>query len=158
MSGLKTLCLALLCCGSGFAARADDSFLAHVATCVGRFSAQMEHHWLFQDTPTTRIETERAHLIDILEAVTTPENASDVLSMRIEAKLAHAALLTRAVFATQGKSSALATARVDTQLQACGDILLGVPPSNAPDQVSMSHVQSDAKLVNQRAIQETRTE
>lgn len=128
MSGLKTfLAGAFLIVASASASAADNAFLNRVVDCVGRMSAQMEHHWLLADQSTTIIEKQRSDLIDVLDALTTSENASRVLTGRINAKLAHASLLTRSAFSKDPKSSAWATRQAERSIAHCDQIALSAP-------------------------------
>lgn len=144
-------------CGLVFAlsaqqAQAHEPFLNTVAGCVGRLSAQMEHHWLFHDKPTGQIETQRAHMVDILEALTTHENARTVLSTRIAAKLAHASLLTRAAFSHDPKSMAWAQAQSERALAACSTITLATLDGQMAEHSSAQDAPPTVKMVNQSAF------
>ena len=72
--------------------------LREFATCTGRLSAQMEHEWLLQDNAAEATEAYRATMIELVQAVMEPGQGRSVLQWRVDAKLAHAALLTRATF------------------------------------------------------------
>ena len=152
MGVLKTLGLSLVLALAATSARSDIDLVQHVSTCVGRYSAQMEHHWLFEDMPTTTIERQRAHLIDILETLTTPENAHSVLSRRIDAKMAHASLLTQAVFGLNTRVNTWAKARAASQLRACSDITLARDAAAERHFVSTSNAQTEPEAVNQQAV------
>ena len=107
MGIMKTFGFAVLISGVSMgAARGEQTLLNRVTECVGRFSAQMEHHWMFADLPNDQVERHRANLIDILETLMTPETASRTLSARIDAKMAHAALLSQAAFAKDDRTAA----------------------------------------------------
>lgn len=153
MSSLRTLVCGLVFALTAQQAQAEDPFLNTVAGCVGRLSAQMEHHWLFHDKPTAQIETQRAHMLDILEALTTHQNARSVLSTRIAAKLAHASLLTRAAFSHDPKSMAWARAQSDRQLALCSTITLAAHRAPQEKQMTVSDASTEQKTVNQRAVQ-----
>lgn len=68
------------------------------ATCTGRLSAQMEHQWMFDGPGSEITEAQREAMIGLLEAVMAPGAGREVLARRIDAKMAQAALLTRATF------------------------------------------------------------
>ncbi len=68
------------------------------AVCAGRLSAEMEFYWIFDGATAERIEVERASVLEILDAMISPNQVSEVLSLRVEAKMAQAALLTQANF------------------------------------------------------------
>lgn len=150
MGILKTLCLSLSLVGLAPQARADESLLRQVSECVGRFSAQMEHLWLVQDGAPDVIERQRAHLIDILETLTTTENATRVLAGRIDAKVAHASLLSRATFSGDSRISAWAAARAEDNIRLCGDIVL-MPAE--PTRTSALSVLNGPETMNRHAVQ-----
>ncbi len=58
----------------------------------------MEFYWIFDGATAERIEVERASVLEILDAMISPNQVSEVLSLRVEAKMAQAALLTQANF------------------------------------------------------------
>lgn len=68
------------------------------ATCAGRLSALTEHHWMF-DGPASEL-TARQNLAvpNLLDSVSRLEQSSMVMGWRIEAKVAHRALLSSAAF------------------------------------------------------------
>lgn len=99
--------------------------LRFFATCAGRLSAEMEHQWLFDGAASERTEATRQTVIDVLDAMMPPERGREVLNLRIEAKMAHAALLTRATF-NQDPHDARWAARVAARNSAaCEAVLLG---------------------------------
>lgn len=148
MGVLKTLGYAsCFTCLAATAAKPDEDLLRRVTDCVGRLSAQIEHHWLLSDQPTEQIETQRAHMEDILDVLVTPDTATRILSNRIDAKMAHATLLTQAAFSKDDRRAAWAEKRAKQELSQCGTILL----EPAPESVAMAdstHV-SEIESVNQ---------
>ncbi len=132
MGVLKTLAYAAVAiCLAVTAAQSEDSLLNRVTECVGRLSAQMEHHWLLPDATGRQVETERSHLLDVLDAIVTPETASRALSVRIEAKMAHAALLTQSAFSRDERRSAWANKRAREEIDQCRDMLLSASADTA---------------------------
>ncbi|MGJ8605674.1 MAG: hypothetical protein ACSHXH_16275 [Marivita sp.] len=107
---------------------AEEKLLHRVAECVGRLSAQIEHRWLFADRPTDLIEKDQRHLIDILNSLITPDTAALGLAARIDAKMAHAALLTQAAFSEDARSANWANKRANQEIRLCVDILLPTQP------------------------------
>lgn len=152
MSGLKTLAFSLILAGLTSGAQADSGLVRHVSECVGRLSAQMEHHWMFQDASSDEVERQRAHLIDILDTLTTPETATGILAGRIDAKMAHAALLTRAVFSDDPKTGRWAAAQAERNIRLCGDILL--PPTRpvVTDTTAVTTGAIARETMNQHAV------
>lgn len=94
------------------------------AVCTGRLSALMEHQWLISDPAADETHDLRAAMIQLLEAVTTPQTARAALYVRIDAKVAHAGLLTRATFNTDPKDADWAKHRASEQIGACQAMLL----------------------------------
>ncbi|QBF31266.1 hypothetical protein [Thalassococcus sp. S3] len=68
------------------------------AICAGRLSAVMEHQWMFDGAASERTQRERAALIALLEASMPLDRGREILRWRIDAKIAQAALLSRATF------------------------------------------------------------
>ncbi|SLN25905.1 hypothetical protein PSA7680_01119 [Pseudoruegeria aquimaris] len=102
-----------------------DQQLRFFATCAGRLSAQMEHQWMFDGAASEITMAHRDSVIDILDALMPPERGRDVLAMRIEAKMAHAALLTRATFNDDTEDAAWAKATAVRLAAECEALLLG---------------------------------
>lgn len=94
------------------------------ATCTGRLSAQMEFQWLMSDADADRTKAQRAAMIDILQAMTPPEQGREVLHTRISAKHAHWALLQQAQFATDPEEAAHAERVALRLMQGCTAFLL----------------------------------
>ena len=139
MGVLKTLgCASLITFLAVTAAKPEEDLLRRVTDCVGRLSAQIEHHWLLSDLPTEQIETQRAHLEDILDALITPDRATRVLSNRIDAKLAHASLLTQSAFSSDDRRARWAEKRAEQELLQCGRILLQ-PAQETPASTASGH-------------------
>lgn len=131
MSGMKTfsLFLVLAVFSSLPPARAmplaPDNPVATFATCAGRLSAMMEHQWMFDGPASERTEAQRAAMIDLLEAVQPPDQGRDVLHLRLEAKMAQAALLTRATFNRDAEDARRALVLAQQNLAQCTGLLLG---------------------------------
>lgn len=68
------------------------------ANCAGRLSAFMEYQWMFDGEGSEQTQMQRAAMLDLIEATMAPDQARQILHWRISAKMAHAALLTRATF------------------------------------------------------------
>ncbi len=95
------------------------------AGCVGRLSAQMEFQWLMSDPASDETEAWRDEMLSLLEAVRPDAEPRDILSWRINAKAAHAALLTRAHFNDDAEDAAWALAEAQRAGAACTGLLLG---------------------------------
>lgn len=124
MSGLKTF-LILLVAMPLPAQATDASLMATFANCAGRFSAEMEHAWLMSDPRSDEFKQYRAKFIDLLEAVMSAEETRLALKLRIDAKLAHAALLTRATFSQDAEQLEWADERADAEIRQCSAVILG---------------------------------
>ena len=129
MGGMKTFASRLLIGISGWlpaqAAASDTRVLRTFATCVGQLSAKMEFQWLTDGPGSERTKTQRAAVIELLRAVMTEDDARQVLVWRIEAKAAHAALLTRTLFNDDAADAAWARQVADAQAARCTGMLLG---------------------------------
>ena len=150
MGVLKTFLSAFLVCGlTSSAAWSGERLLTRVTECVGRLSAEIEHQWLLPEASSDQIETVRSDFIDILQALVTPDTESEALAHRIDAKFAHAALLSQATFSGNARQSAWASKRAKSELDACRDMLL----------TTAAHTSGTTKtsepLVSSRVNQET---
>lgn len=94
------------------------------ATCAGRLSAVMEHQWMFDGPASEHTEDLRDAVLELVEAAMPPERGSEVLHWRISAKVAQAALLTRATFNNDTRDAARARAQADRLARACMGLLL----------------------------------
>ena len=84
----------------------------------------MEHQWLMSDPNADRTEDQRAAMLSLVDAIMAPDQGRDVLAWRIEAKQAHAVLLTRATFNADSEDATWALQRAQTELAACTGLLL----------------------------------
>ena len=110
----------------GEGADLPDDPLLFFAHCTGRLSAELSHHWMMASARADDIEALRRQFIEVLEMM-TPEGAGrEVLGWRLDARAAHAALLTRATF----QDDAWARDRAASEIAHCASFLLG--PSDAP--------------------------
>lgn len=123
MSGLKTLLMAFAL--FPLPSLAADQPLYHLfATCTGRFSAELEHAWLFGDARSEDIERQRKHFELLAEATTPAAHITRAMSWRIEAKVAHAHLLSEVAFSRDAKRSDWAETRAQNEIQYCVSFLL----------------------------------
>ncbi len=60
---------------------------ATFAVCTGQLSAYVEHHWLMARDPV-QAEADYAAMGDVLDAVTVPDIAAQVMGWRVAAKVA----------------------------------------------------------------------
>ncbi|UYV38949.1 hypothetical protein N4R57_08020 [Rhodobacteraceae bacterium D3-12] len=102
-----------------------DPLLHRFANCAGRLSALMEHQWLVDGPASETTRDERAAMLALLDAVMPPGHARHVLNWRIEAKAAHAALLTRATFGRDTAQAARAQSLATRHMAQCTALLLG---------------------------------
>lgn len=122
---MRTLAiLAILPAAPAGQAAAGQDVVRIFASCAGRFSAQMEHEWLLSDPAADRTGAERDRMIGLLETLTAP-GVGRALDLRIEAKQAQTALLTRATFNRDRGDAHWARQRAETEIAACRSLLLG---------------------------------
>lgn len=109
----------------GLQASAHDRVAFDFAGCAGRFSAEMEHAWLMNDPAARHFERDRATFVTLTEASMPSQQGRQILSHRIEAKLAHSALLQKATFDTRPRTADTARRIAARHLAACKALLLG---------------------------------
>lgn len=126
MGGLKThLRAAVLCLAASPAVAGPlPPLVVTFTNCAGRLSAQMEHEWLMMDPASARTEALRAAMIGLVEAVMPLDRGRDVMALRIEAKQAQAALLTRATFQREKPGADWALVRAEREIAACAALLV----------------------------------
>jgi len=131
MGGFKKVLTTTLLVIFGLAAQPVDALnlrdqqLKTFATCAGQLSALMEHQWLIDGPASEETEIARALVIDIIDAMLPPGRGRDVLNWRIDAKIAHAALLTRATFSKDERTRVWALETATLRTQTCRNFLLG---------------------------------
>ncbi|MEM6306127.1 MAG: hypothetical protein AAF744_15525 [Pseudomonadota bacterium] len=125
MSSLRTLLPALICAAIlPIQAAGRDQIAEIIANCTGRMSAQMEFAWLRSDPESDRLEKQRHRFVEILEAVGHSADRRAQMALRINAKMAHARLLSLAHFGSQSTSRARAKRQAALHLSACQNMLL----------------------------------
>ena len=88
------LMLSLAPTGAAWAADGlSDDPLYLFATCTGRLSALMEHQWIVDGPASDRTRADRDAMLTLVEAAMRQGAEVQVMAWRIEAKVAHAALL-----------------------------------------------------------------
>ena len=128
MSSMRTamvipaLCLALVCQGKPL--HADADLLRTFAVCAGRLSAQMEFQWLMADPAADRTEAQREAVVELLASILPPDRGREVLGWRVNAKAAHAALLSRAAFSPDAEEAGWAARQAEALTAECAGLLL----------------------------------
>lgn len=125
---LPAALLAAICGAPSQGADTPDDPLLYFAHCTGRLSAELSHRWMLAQHDTTEIESVRHALISILEVMTPQGEGRTVLNWRIDARAAHAALLTRATF----REDTWARDRAAAEIAQCAALVLG-PAVDAPN-------------------------
>ncbi|WP_106606631.1 hypothetical protein [Shimia abyssi] len=132
MGSLKTIlqsiiiALAMSSAGNPAFARAPEPQdpLKFFAACAGRLSAEMEFQWMFDGDAADAFAAERAAVLDILEAMMSDDQGRDVLNWRVEAKMAQAALLTRATFTNDARAARHSAKLALYNVESCRAMLL----------------------------------
>ncbi|WP_299165204.1 hypothetical protein [uncultured Tateyamaria sp.] len=125
MSRKRTIAVqALVALSLSAPAMAMDDLASVFAGCTGRISAEMEHAWLMNSDRADDLEGLRLQFVTLLDAITPPEQARQVLHFRIEAKLAHAAMLTTATFGTDPRLVHMAQNQAALRVRDCRNLLL----------------------------------
>ncbi|MEP2784325.1 MAG: hypothetical protein ABJO67_05470 [Pseudoruegeria sp.] len=123
---LSVLAALSLLSAQPLAAQSDtpDLQLKFFAGCAGRLSAKMEHQWMFDGPGSESTEKRRNTVVEILEAMIPPDQGRTVLAWRIEAKMAHSALLARAAFSLDKKEADWAFRTAQRMTSECESFLL----------------------------------
>ena len=128
MSGLKTRFLSLfLAAVLPTEVAASENLFGIFASCTGRLSAQLEHEWLMQDASAHQTERQRDSMSDILQALSGANGARGGLSLRVEAKAAHADLLRRATFNRDTEDARWAGRKARRDVAWCLALITGDP-------------------------------
>jgi hypothetical protein len=114
MGSLRTI-LAMLVSGLLLLAvpgRAAPDMTPVFAVCTGQLSAFVEHHWLMARDPV-QAEADYAAMGDVLDAVTEPDMAGQVMGWRVSAKVAMRDMLQRADLQNDTAARERAAALID---------------------------------------------
>ena len=93
------------------------------ATCAGRLSALTEFQWLTDGPASEQTARERDAMVSLAKAAAPPETLPHLITWRVNAKAAQAALLQRAAFGHDPKG--IAARRAERLVAACRALLLG---------------------------------
>ena len=131
MSGLKTIFTSTLLAAtlmapapSLLAQSSQNDHLRVFAACAGRLSAQMKFQWMFDGEAADATKSSRSALLDILDAMMSPDQGRMVLNWRVEAKAAQARLLTRATFNDDKRDAQMANRMAVRMIGDCRAMLL----------------------------------
>ena len=100
------------------------------ATCVGRFTALMQHQWLTGPQRSDETRAQQRQMITLLDAVTPPEDKRRAMSQRIQSKHSFGSLLARIRASRDPAYARWARNRVERDIAACRALLLA--PSSLP--------------------------
>jgi hypothetical protein len=123
MSGMKTLMFAVLLAPVPDLAAGGPLFSVF-ATCTGRYSAELEHAWLYGHEAPEEIGQRRQSFEHLLDAAMPDDQRASALDLRIQAKVAHAGLLSQAVLSDNADLSAWALRRARKEIAFCAGLLL----------------------------------
>jgi len=102
----------------------EDDPLRTFANCAGRLSAVIEYQWMFDGVASEATQVQRAHVLDLVEAIMEPDQGRDVLQWRLSGKRAQSVLLTRATFNDDKADAAWAEQQALYYQQSCTSLLL----------------------------------
>ncbi|WP_419409892.1 hypothetical protein [Primorskyibacter sp. 2E107] len=128
---MKIIFLSLmLSCGTGLNAMPNDvrDQAQRFASCLGRYSATMEHEWLLGRDGADALA--RRQMFEALLEAVAPDakqaglSSAQVLHIRIEAKFAQARLLSLASFATDRRQARHAQASAQRLMTSCRMLVL----------------------------------
>ncbi|WP_368184130.1 hypothetical protein [Aestuariibius sp. HNIBRBA575] len=101
-----------------------DQQLRQFAICAGRLSAITEHERLFEGGASEAMTAQRSAMLELVDAIMPPDQGREVLSWRVNAKAAQAALLSRATFSFDATEAQWAQTISDRLLAECTGFLL----------------------------------
>lgn len=122
MGVLKTLAAVLFVLP--FHAVAQIDLAREFANCTGRYSAELEHAWLIGNPEADELARRRELFEQMLDAVAPPASAADMLNLRVEAKFAHARMLSLADFSQKDADAAWARRRASIEIGYCASLIL----------------------------------
>lgn len=121
--GLETF-LAVFMLGAATAPGAADPLLRDFAVCAGRLSATMEDQWMFDGPGSERTAAELGAVVSLIEASMHPGEGRQVLTWRVDAKVAQRALLHQARFSPNRQLAETAAARAEALTASCRAMIL----------------------------------
>jgi hypothetical protein len=126
--GLETF-LAILVLGVSSSPAAADPLLRQFSVCAGRLSALMEDQWMFDGPGSERTQQELGAMVSLIDASMPQGAGRQVLAWRIDAKVAHRALLHQARFVADPRLSQSAATRAEDLAAECRSMVLVGPGS-----------------------------
>lgn len=121
--GLETF-LAVFMLGVAPAPGAADPLLREFAVCAGRLSALMEDQWMFDGPASERTAEELGAMVSLIDASMPRDAGRQVMSWRIDAKVAQRGLLHQARFARDDRVAETAAARAEALAAECRAMIL----------------------------------
>lgn len=103
---------------------ANPDLVREFAFCTGKLSAELEHSWLLGNSQTRNIKGMRDAMEQLLEAVTSPDQRTQAMAYRVNAKFAHKRLLARATFNQRPEDAVWALSRAKAQISSCAQFIL----------------------------------
>lgn len=120
MVALRTCLLALaLVFGAVQPGASETSLLTTIATCTGRLSAVLEHHWLTRDDRAKKTARLHAHMTDLFHALIDDDSDRQARLVRAQSKDAFLALLRRAHRRVPDRMARMAAQRVFVKFRQC---------------------------------------
>ncbi|OCX66055.1 hypothetical protein BFP70_08040 [Thioclava sp. SK-1] len=119
------ICFLALCLSAAPIRAAEIAELERVfATCTGRLTAQLQDESLWDTPQTDQLRKSHAAMEELLLAVANPENGRARLTLRVEARLAHARLLRAARFSKDPRQAQWAQRRAAHLINDCVSMLM----------------------------------
>lgn len=122
MGSLRTILFAVWGLILPALAHADAPHLIF-ASCAGRLSALMAHQWQVDGPASEATKAERDAMVELAEAAAPLGSAQVMMSWRVQAKVAQAALLRQTTYGRDPQG--LALRRSDQLLADCRGLMLG---------------------------------
>ncbi|WP_050929564.1 hypothetical protein [Aestuariivita boseongensis] len=118
-------CLALLLIAASPASSASTDLHRDFATCAGRLAAQAEYEAATSAPQLSATQALLGQFRDLTEATAQRADWRDSIDIRVRAKLAHQAILTRADTSENTQDARWARQRAAREIARCRSLLLG---------------------------------
>lgn len=119
---LGAACFLVFC--SSFAVAETRKVSEIIASCTGLLSAEMEFAWLVSDPDADEVQKQRDTFVELLQAMQNRSERKQLLAVRIDAKMAHATLLTIGLFGSDERRADWARRQAILYKNQCQSMLL----------------------------------
>ncbi len=98
--------------------------LHDLASCAGRMKAVLDHRVTYNHSFPENIGVGHSRLVEMIDAIIEPDQAQEVLSWRIGARVAQARLLQRAEYPSNEADGIWATDQSEFYIEQCREMFM----------------------------------